>query len=609
MSDDLEDPWAVTLAAPRQPSTAGFEVFVLWAIVSLPYAARVVAHNSRGQVAAILLGVSGAALLGALTSLVRPATRMAGAGLAVLAAAASGPLVGRTPGVLVLASAIIGGVGASSGRGRRVDGGLLIAMVLALNGIWWFRTGSPRIAIVGLTAAVVVAVFVRRRPDMGAAAEAGVNRGALALGRAAATVVIAVFAVPLVYLPAVVTAPLRAVRSRRGRQGGSSWRTRSVGPGDEVRDAGRPFAPVPAAQRRALNGAGVVLVVAAGAWLWSVAAREPIEQVVVAPAEEQKPQRTHRAGIEQPPLSLRPAFADAPWADELDAEHQRYGDGHLVTDRRTGYVLGDFRGRYTTVLDGSRSVRPVECTGCPGVTMWWMGGSAAFGWLQRDAHTIPSYLARLAAADGISLDVINMGTPGWTIWQENRHFERLLEGSAPDVAVFYNGFNDAIGGVVDAALDQRLDPSEPTLLDGPRVDEYRADPPPLRPVGGPDEVGRVLADRYLRVRSDALEAANSGGVQAFFVLQPDAFGSLLQLGFVEQATFAPPGRVATSELARAVAAFERRLGDSVIGLRHLFDDQAVPIFSDPVHTNERGARLAAEAIYEALADSLRMAAR
>ena len=68
-----------------------------------------------------------------------------------------------------------------------------------------------------------------------------------------------------------------------------------------------------------------------------------------------------------------------------------------------------------------------------------------FGVGQRDEHTIPSEVARLAEDDGVALEVHNYGLPGWVAWQEVQYLERLLaRGERYDLAVFYDGFNELL---------------------------------------------------------------------------------------------------------------------------------------------------------------------
>ena len=76
-----------------------------------------------------------------------------------------------------------------------------------------------------------------------------------------------------------------------------------------------------------------------------------------------------------------------------------------------------------------------------------------YGFGQRDQHTIPSELVRLAAADGVALEAHNFGTPAYVNWQGVELFARLLtEREAPDLVVFYDGYNDLSMQFVDGPL-------------------------------------------------------------------------------------------------------------------------------------------------------------
>ena len=98
---------------------------------------------------------------------------------------------------------------------------------------------------------------------------------------------------------------------------------------------------------------------------------------------------------------------------KYEAEQRSFAN-NLVPDQVTITAAPDLDGRFTSVVDGVRSSQKFRCE-CPSPTLWRLGGSVAFGLRQRDDETIASELSRLAAVDGISLDVTNLAVPGWTI--------------------------------------------------------------------------------------------------------------------------------------------------------------------------------------------------
>jgi hypothetical protein len=240
--------------------------------------------------------------------------------------------------------------------------------------------------------------------------------------------------------------------------------------------------------------------------------------------------------------------------------------------------------------------------------VWITGGSAAFGIGQRDDHTIASELVRLAAEEGIALDVHNLAVPGWTLWQEYQGVLARLATDAPrpDLVVFYDGFNDGLftltqtvvdgpawdRPVVNRATDATSAGARYSALSATEVTSA------ISSAGGPAEIGRRAADRYARLR-DLIEAQlGSDGVATAFAFQPDAYASTTQVGAVRfepgyQATHADP-------LGPLLEAMSRRLQGSVIDLRHALDDETREVFIDIAHTGERGAAIVASALYDRL---------
>lgn len=80
-----------------------------------------------------------------------------------------------------------------------------------------------------------------------------------------------------------------------------------------------------------------------------------------------------------------------------------------------------------------------------GIDVWFFGSSQLLGVsIIRDEHTIPSELARLAwEQDGIALDASNFAIGGYETWQQTVLMAQMLaERPAPDLVVFYGGYND-----------------------------------------------------------------------------------------------------------------------------------------------------------------------
>lgn len=105
-----------------------------------------------------------------------------------------------------------------------------------------------------------------------------------------------------------------------------------------------------------------------------------------------------------------------------------------------------FEGRAISVDSSGHRRTFTPPLGSKPLELWVLGGSAAFGWNQRDAFTIPSVLARELA--GKDVHVTNLAVPGFVFTQELIALElRLRAGARPDIVLFYDGVNDAFATV------------------------------------------------------------------------------------------------------------------------------------------------------------------
>lgn len=78
--------------------------------------------------------------------------------------------------------------------------------------------------------------------------------------------------------------------------------------------------------------------------------------------------------------------------------------------------------------------------------VWMLGGSTVFGYGAPDGETIPSHLAPLLA-DRLQrpVKVRNLGQGGYVSFQEGALLlVELARGEAPDLVIFYDGYNDAV---------------------------------------------------------------------------------------------------------------------------------------------------------------------
>jgi len=364
-----------------------------------------------------------------------------------------------------------------------------------------------------------------------------------------------------------------------------------------------------------------------------VLADAAIGTVLVDPPAEGAPPPVEDGGGEAGAI---PALAGLDYVPQLFAEQFSAESGQY--DPLLGWRLEDTEGQYLNIADGERASLPPPA-GSADLDVWFFGGSAMYGFGQRDEHTIPSELVRLAAADGIAMEAHNFGTPAYVNWQGVELFARLLtEREVPDLVVFYDGYNDLSMQFVDgplhgpshvlAAVQQdRIEAppatQDPTAFADVRdwwadhsgtVNLYRrirdrldGDEPEVRLTEAEasavpadvdaDAVEAATADLLGRGREFAAALAAAHGIEAQFWFQP----TLYSKGPVEGEEQLP-GRAAnrTPAWVPTIAALRAGFPDEVVDLADALDGQPDPLFWDTVHTNEAGARLVAEAAWPEL---------
>lgn len=314
---------------------------------------------------------------------------------------------------------------------------------------------------------------------------------------------------------------------------------------------------------------------------------------------------------------LPPAAANEPWYPDLFDD---LGRSQLKWSQPGLFVSDDVTSRYVNVADGHRRTwQPPACE-CPTIRVWMFGGSTAYGYFQRDAHTLASELAKRAYLDGIRLEVTNFAIPAYTLWQEVDRFQYLLtvEPDRPDLVLFYDGANELGIQTVRNEDGYGDDESPGSALDRPmRVlfpralevlgwsahpwDSYLA---PLRVVRGPTpylppgEIARHAIARYRRAVEAATAVAVGNGVTAEFAWQP--------LFEQSQPQLAAPDLSAggTDEWGQTVQYAVGLLPDGVTDLTSSLDSLDEPVYLDSMHLNEKGTAVVAAAWYERLKPTL-----
>ncbi len=352
--------------------------------------------------------------------------------------------------------------------------------------------------------------------------------------------------------------------------------------------------------------------------------------------------RPSSAAISDPRPSLPAHDGDAWAAEHYDTLASTPADYAPFV----GFAKQDIHSEQFNITQGMRSsYEPVAAKASDLPVLYFFGGSTMFGTSQRDLYTIPSYVARLAEADGIPVEVRNYGHSAYRSRQEVTLLQQLLaEGHRPDAVVFYDGHND---------VDQqaRVINTEPSHSQARRLQAMletnrassRAGLPgvwadartvadvlkrrsatfrlarnlkqrflgPHRPTSAGFRIGfqRPLEDIAQRAKNTASiysgsvdiaqHLADAYGFDVAFFWQPNIFTKTIVVG---EESLDDPTRCWHCEwdLEDHSSLYLRAtelIGPPVIDISDAFDDVAEPVMTDQVHTNERGAEAVAERIY------------
>ncbi|MDQ7023973.1 MAG: hypothetical protein Q9P44_00255, partial [Anaerolineae bacterium] len=110
----------------------------------------------------------------------------------------------------------------------------------------------------------------------------------------------------------------------------------------------------------------------------------------------------------------------------------------------TYWVVDEFQGDYINIDSNGIRFTPNYATD-DSQRIFVFGGSTVWGEGARDAYTIPSHLARLLNENETPQIVTNFGQTGYVSTQDAIWFQlQLTQGNVPDIAIFYQGFNDTL---------------------------------------------------------------------------------------------------------------------------------------------------------------------
>ncbi len=288
---------------------------------------------------------------------------------------------------------------------------------------------------------------------------------------------------------------------------------------------------------------------------------------------------------------------------------------HGVFDATTTYTYRDIASHWVNETNGVRTTwTPPPCK-CRRVKVWWFGGSAAWGWYQRDEFSPPSQLAKAAWAKGIALDISNFAMPGWVRGQSVRKFGELLSMQPPpDIAMFYDGANDLTQQNARNSVGRGSDESEAVFIEQPLNDLVvngpvissiaSASPPPTTgPPVGPQELAAHAMVRYGHSVELARHLAESVAVTPIFLWQPMLASSPAATG--SSKAIDDDSRKMWAAIIKAALS---HLPAGEIDLSHALDGVTKTVFHDLIHTNELAADVIAQAIFARVQPQLKAAA-
>ena len=470
------------------------------------------------------------------------------------------------------------------------------------------RTATePRavIALLGASAAVIVVTSL-----LGTRFASFVVRLGRRVGEAVAVGGFFVLAIPAVLLPWIANRLTGLDPLEAGAAAGTNWLPRSV---RDIRPAD-PWQPEPvervgSTSRRVRAIGSAVLVTAACA-----AVLVPVTIAVRDHTRPPRPSATPSAGTA--------AVAGEPWYGDYLQDISWLWQTSVAWDPLAPVRLRDVTTRYVTIKDGARKTwHPPACR-CRRIHVWFYGGSTVFGLGQRDLYTTASDLARVAWSHGVALDIDNRGVVGDTHWEEaNRLAWDAATLPKPDLVVFLDGINDS--QAVDRLTTASRQPLSFVKADfwknyletaGTRQMDSRwapssaggGTPPPGASVprstpadrSSVEAVSKLIAGRYETARKVSAGVGRADAIPIGWFWQP----SLEYRPDDVPGEYPMPGRAYSRQETDGAL---KLIGPDVHRIEHALDADRTPLYWDTYHTNERGARIVAQAMYGVLAARLR----
>lgn len=324
-----------------------------------------------------------------------------------------------------------------------------------------------------------------------------------------------------------------------------------------------------------------------------------------------------------------PVYAGEDWAPEFWREEVARQKSRKVYAPFKLWAGTSWRSRYINNEQGDsgtwrRTINPMSdgCASKRRVAVWVFGGSTVYGTGVPDWATLPSYLSRDLNATGSNCWIIsNFGIEGYVSNQELLELlEQLKTGKQPDIAVFYDGVNDAAAAGASpgppsahfnyGTIKNRIEGSISGRLDFIRQ-SYS-----MRAINGllaavRREQASVLVPEQVRAKAEAtldnyeqnLRLAKALSKPFNFELycfwQPSLFYGHKPVVRFEQQVFEINGTAENKRWSRVIAQVYQEAqtraaetGDFVF-LGGLFDSVHEPTYIDEAHLGPRGNEIAA----------------
>lgn|GEM_PF-1830700 len=227
------------------------------------------------------------------------------------------------------------------------------------------------------------------------------------------------------------------------------------------------------------------------------------------------------------------------------------------------------------------------------VAIHFYGGSTMWGYGARDEYTIPSEAVRVLQEEyNYNAKITNFADIGYNSYQDKVLFDaQLLKGNIPDIAVFYQGYNDLILGIATAqSLGAPAETAPLVSIPIPNVTDY--------------------SDYYLRYLNTLQATASAHDIHLIVVWQPmwihktltdDEQHAIINLSHADPQLVEDTYRLIESQIA--TIASETQV-ENFLDYYPLFDNYPETIFTDVVHINEHGNRYVAEHIVNYIVENI-----